>query len=106
MLFENRAWPNSPIKGTEEVLSQTETKKSEPVANPPETREIIASVRLNLKNNPPSEIAVLAFRADWARWIGYSGGSDENRGLVAHVAPSGGLRPARPAPRRTRPRRG
>jgi hypothetical protein len=38
------------------VLSQTETKKNQAAANQPEAREIIAAVRLNPKNNLPSEI--------------------------------------------------
>jgi len=44
MLFENRPWKNNPIKCTGEVLSQTETKKNESVANQPEARQIIAAV--------------------------------------------------------------
>jgi hypothetical protein len=49
------------------VLSQTETKKNQAAANQPEAREIIASVRLNPKNNLPSEItAKSACIRDWA----------------------------------------
>jgi hypothetical protein len=68
MFFEKTAVEKQPEKMNRGSVVSRGGGKAKPATNHFARREFFATVRLNLKNNPPSEIAVATrghFRKEW-----------------------------------------